>query len=266
MNARPTAIVILARNEEGNIGKCIQHHQRHCDVYVIDSGSTDRTREIAKSLGAKVIERTWTGFADQRNFALDKLGCEYAWLIFVDADEIFAPEVFDFVKNQDYPSGSDVIYVSQTIYLNGKALRHAPGYPIYHPRIARTSSVRFSQNQSGHGEMIDPTKNLKTHYLDIPYKHFITSHGIDQWLVKHIALARLEASQVKYVNEATTARMRLSLLIPDNILRPFVRFAYHYIVKGGFRDGREGLVFSVMYMWFELSKWIIRTERQCRQR
>ncbi|UPJ26024.1 MULTISPECIES: glycosyltransferase family 2 protein [unclassified Bradyrhizobium] len=265
MNDHPTAIVILTRNEEINIGKCIQHHQQHCDVYVIDSESTDRTKEIAESLGAKVIERTWSGFADQRNFALDTLGPTYEWLIFIDADEMFDAAVFDFVKSRAYPSESDVIYVSQTIYLNGKPLRYAPGYPIYHPRIARTSRARFSQNQSGHGEMIDATKDLKTYHLDIPYKHFITSHGVDQWLVKHISLARLEASQVKQVNEATTARMRLSLLIPDNILRPLIRFAYHYMIKGGFRDGREGLVFSVMYMWFELSKWIIRTERRYSQ-
>lgn len=261
MDNASIAIAVLTRNEEKNIANCIQHHQKYCDVVLIDSGSTDDTVRIAKSLGARVLSRDWSGFSDQRNFAIESLQRDYEWLVFVDADEIFVSGIFDFMRGHLNDSDFDVIYVSQNIYLNGKRLRHAPGYPIYHPRIAKTSRTRFVQNQSGHGETIDPTRNLKSYYLDVPYEHYITSHGIEHWLLKHIGLARLESQQVKEVNKTTTNRMRLSLLVPDNLVRPFVRFTYHYIVRGGFRDGSEGLLFSVMYAWFELSKWIIRSER-----
>ncbi|RXH25175.1 hypothetical protein XH99_11340 [Bradyrhizobium nanningense] len=254
------AIVILAKNEEGNIAGCIKQHKQHCNVYVIDSGSTDETKVIAESAGATVLTRSWTGFADQRNFAIDTLRAQYEWLTFIDADEEFDPAVFSFVDRTAQQSDIDVIYVSQTIYLNHKPLRHAPGYPIYHPRIARTSRARFSQNQSGHGEMIDSTRDLKTHFLDIPYRHYIISHGIQHWLTKHVGLASLEANQLKQINAGTTRRMRLSLLVPDNLLRPLIRFLYHYLVCGGFRDGRQGLVFSIMYAWFELTKWLVKSE------
>ncbi len=92
------AIGILTKNEQENIGRCIKHHQQYGDVFLFDSGSTDDTLRIAKSLGTPVLSRDWTGFADQRNFAIELLKNDYEWLVFIDADEIFDSGVFNFIK------------------------------------------------------------------------------------------------------------------------------------------------------------------------
>ncbi|MDA9453637.1 hypothetical protein XI00_04925 [Bradyrhizobium sp. CCBAU 21359] len=256
------AIAILTKNEETNIARCIESHRECGPIYVVDSGSSDNTTAIATSLGATILFREWTGFADQRNYVIEELRDLHDWIVFIDADEIFDLGAFDFIQSDLTGTGFDIIYVSQTIYLNGKPLHHAPGYPIYHPRIARTSRARFVQNQSGHGEAIDSSRRLKVHYLNIPYKHHITSHGIQQWLTKHIGLAKLEAFRETKIDDATTRRMRINILIPDNLLRPIIRFAYHFLFRQGFRDGREGLIYSAMYAWFELTKWIIRCDSE----
>jgi len=130
-------------------------------------------------------------------------------------------------------------------------LRYAPGYPIYHPRLVRTRTVRFIPNDSGHGETVE--SGLHVGYIDIPYEHHFADDGPRAWLQKHLRLAEIEANAPSSAG-VQTWRARLSKSIGRGPLRPLLRFLFHYVVCQGFRDGRPGLIYSLMYTWFELTK------------
>ncbi|HNX68420.1 MAG TPA: glycosyltransferase family 2 protein [Candidatus Omnitrophota bacterium] len=89
--------IVLTKNEERNIGDCLAALSFSDELLVVDSGSTDKTREIARSCGASVIEHPMKDFADQRNFAMEQAKGD--WVLFVDADERVTPELADEIKN-----------------------------------------------------------------------------------------------------------------------------------------------------------------------
>jgi glycosyltransferase involved in cell wall biosynthesis len=248
------AAVILTKNEERNLATCLAAVTQGVAVVVVDSGSTDATLDIARAHGCEILTRDWTGFADQRNFALRALASRFDWLVFIDADETFPPAIWDWAEaNLDEPKAADVVYLSQRIHIGGRMLRRAPHYPIYHPRIVRLRPDVFVNNRSGHGETV--REGLSLRYLDIPYHHHIIGRDLGSWLHKHVGLALMEA-RAQPSTGMLTARARLNAMMPTGPLRPPARFFFHYVVCGGWRDGRPGFIYSALYAWYELTKWL----------
>ena len=89
----PVSVIVLSRNEEPNIRRCLDSVAWADQVVVVDSGSTDDTVPIARSLGAEVVEQPWLGFSDQREFALRLPLLRHDWVYFVDADEWVSPQL-----------------------------------------------------------------------------------------------------------------------------------------------------------------------------
>ena len=89
----PVSVVVLTRDEEVNIGRCLASVAWADQVMVVDSGSTDATVPIARSLGADVVEQPWLGFSGQREFALRFPDLRHDWVYFVDADEWVSPQL-----------------------------------------------------------------------------------------------------------------------------------------------------------------------------
>lgn len=245
--------VVLTKNEAANLAKCLAAIPQHMARVVVDSGSTDDTIEIAREHGARVCERPWSGFADQRNFAIFDCGIETKWILFVDADEFYPASFYEWaetVMQNDAPV--DVYNVPSTLFLDGWPLRYAPGYPIYHPRLVRRSSVRFERNYAGHGEKAVAEREAEA---PVGYDHYFQSGDLTPWLSKHIGLAQLTAEGGN--QPASTKRGRLAAMAPRGPLRAVMRFLYHYVFKMGLRDGAPGLRYSVMYAWYELTIWLI---------
>jgi glycosyltransferase involved in cell wall biosynthesis len=247
------AIVILTLNEAAQLERCMARFPKGLPVFVVDSGSTDGTAELAARLGATVFHNPWPGFAGQRNFALAQLD-GFEWCLFVDADELYAPAFFDWLDRLAIAAPADVYQVSSRLVLQGRLLRHAPGYPIYHPRLARVAGARFVQSSSGHGETV--AEGLRIGFVDIPYEHHFADAGMTAWLAKHVRLARMEVSAGAADDGVKTWRTRLSMRLGRSLLRAPLRFVYHYLVAQGFRDGRAGFRYAMMYSWYELTKWL----------
>ena len=90
----PVSVVVLAHNEEPNIRRCLHHSVAWADqVVVVDSGSTDGTVPIVRSLGVEVVEQPWLGYSGQREFALRLPQIQHDWVYFVDADEWVSPQL-----------------------------------------------------------------------------------------------------------------------------------------------------------------------------
>jgi len=253
-------VVILTLNEARNLPGCLAAVPDIYPVLVVDCGSTDGTAAIAAEAGCPVVTHPWEGFAAQRNYALEQCGLTTPWVLFIDADEVFTGAFYDWFEKEGRSGDFDVGQVTQTLIFKGKALRHAPGYPLYHPRLVRRDRVRFVLNHTGHGEA--PEAGARERIINIPYLHDWYQGDLAAWLTKHIRLAAQEADLRRAGDGVHTARARLSLLVRSAVIRVPARFLYHYVWRGGFRDGRYGLEYAMMYTWFEVTKGLFRLAKE----
>lgn len=243
-------IVILTQNEEANLPRCLMAIPECYPIVVVDSGSTDNTIAIAKNRGCRVYTNPWPGFAEQRNFAIDRCEIETPWILFVDADEIYPKRFYDWFESEIVASHTiDVMMVPSILYLRDIRLNHAPGYPIYHPRLVRRDTVRFVRNHTGHGEAV--LDSCRIVHGDIPYQHYFYHGEIIEWMHKHVDKAAQEVQLQPTSGAAMTTRGRLSVLLGRSWLRVVARFLYHFVFRGGFLDGVAGLEFALMFTWYE---------------
>jgi glycosyltransferase involved in cell wall biosynthesis len=247
--------VILTKNEESNLGFCLDGIPADYPVVLVDSGSTDGTVRLAEARGCTVYHNPWPGFAEQRNFALQQCGIETPWVLFIDADEIYPKRFFDWFESDFVGTDScDAVMVPSVLYLRGRKLSHAPGYPIYHPRLVRKDTVRYVTNHTGHGEAV--RDDCRISYGSIPYDHYFYHGEIVAWMHKHIGKAALEVQLRPTEGALLTARGRISLWLGRSAFRIFARFVYHYIIRGGFLDGTPGLEFALMFAWYEATIYL----------
>jgi glycosyltransferase involved in cell wall biosynthesis len=250
-------VVILTKNEEKTLERCLDAIPSGYPVLVLDSGSTDQTLEIAKRYDCSIHEHPWEGYAQQRNHALTGCGITTPWVLFIDADEVFPNAFFDWVAAswERELAETDAVMVPSYFFLRGKRLKRAPSYPIYHARLLRRETVRFlSHHEGGFGENIQ--EGCRVIYGRIPYDHYFYDGELLEWMHKHVDHANREI-RVNKAGITLNRRKRLSLLLGNSALRAPARFVYHYVICGGFRDGREGLEFSLMFAWYEATKYLL---------
>ncbi|MDD5276533.1 MAG: glycosyltransferase family 2 protein [Methylovulum sp.] len=245
-------VVILTKNEAENLPRCLAAIPERYPIVIVDSGSSDNTIAIARDRGCRIYPNPWPGFAGQRNFAIKQCEIDTPWLLFVDADEIYPEKFYDWFESEvglAVTGSIDVLMVPSILYLRSKRLNHAPGYPIYHPRLVRRDTARFVRNHTGHGEAVVNTCRIG--YCDIPYQHYFYHGEIIEWMHKHVDKAAQEVQVQPTEGAVMTMRGRISVLLGRSWLRIFARFLYHFVVRGGFLDGGAGLEFALMFTWYE---------------
>lgn len=248
-------VVILTKNEEANLPRCLAAIPERYPIVIVDSGSTDNTIATANTRASRIYINPWPGFAEQRNFAINQCEINTPWLLFIDADEIYPQAFYDRFEAELAASDTfDVLMVPSILYLRGKRLSHAPGYPIYHPRLVRRASTRFVRNHTGHGEAVVNTCRIG--YSDIPYEHYFYHGEIIEWMHKHVDKAAQEVQLKPTTNAVMTTRGRLSVLLGRSWLRVLARFLYHFVLRGGFLDGAAGLEFALMFTWYEATIYL----------
>ena len=255
MASTALSIVILTHNEQANLPRCLQHIPPGYPVLVLDSGSTDATLRIAAAHGCRVVSHPWPGFAQQRNFALEQCGIDTPWVLFVDADELYPARFYAWFEAEIAGTDTvDLVMVPSVLFLRGRRLKHAPGYPIYHPRLARRGVVEFITNHTGHGEAVRDTCRIA--HGAIPYEHYFYHGEIVAWMHKHIGKAALEVQLKPTAGAVMTRRGRLSVWLGRSWLRLPARFLYHYLLRGGFLDGAAGFEFALMFAWYEATIYL----------
>ena len=257
------SVVILTHNEETNIGRCLDAVSWSDDILVVDSFSDDRTVEISKHYGARVIQRAFKDFSSQRNFASEQGDLKHEWVLHLDADEIVTPELKAELSGAVF-GDKDAYRVSSKLIFCGKFLRHAGLFPSYQVRFGRKQALRFKQVGHGQRETLEPSR-IGT--LESSLLHFNFSKGLSDWIERHNRYSTAEAYQNVYgyadddvsildlLSFATDRRRRAAKKIFRRLpCRATIRFIYMYLFRGGILDGGAGLTYCRLLARYE---WLI---------
>jgi len=235
MTRPPISVTIIALNEEESISRAIQSVTWAEEVIVIDSGSNDKTVEIAQSHGAKVIYNPWQGYGQQKNFA--QKSASHDWILNIDADEVVTKELATEIQNALIQVGNETsktqgfYFPRKTFYL-GRWIQHGGWYPNY---LVRLSNRKFSSwtEPSVHEELKVSGEVLG---LTHPLHHYAFSSIQDQ-ILTNLRFSRLGSQDLERTGQqASVGRL---------ILKPVGKFIETYFVKRGFLDGLPGFIISV---------------------
>lgn len=252
------SVLILTLNEERDLPRCLASVSHCDDVVVLDSGSTDRTAEIARAAGACVFVRRFDNFAGQRNYAQREIPFRHRWVFHLDADEQMTPELAAECAAASARTDVDGFYVAPKMMFQGRWIPHCTDFPAYQARFVRAPEFTFIE--VGHGQREAPAMRLD--HLKASYLHDLSSGGEEEWLARHRRYARAEAGQFLQSGGSVPfsdlwSRQRLlrrralkhfSFSLPG---RPLLRFIYQYVLRGGCLDGRPGLRYCQLLARYE---------------
>jgi glycosyltransferase involved in cell wall biosynthesis len=260
MNERSTfAAVVLTRNEAANLGRCLESLRWCAEVVVLDSGSSDGTRERARELGARLVEHVQSGpfrIDEQRNWALDHAGVARPWVLFLDADESvpagLAAELERVCGDPGCPF--DGLELTPRYLFWGRWLKRTQGYPNWHPRAARVGAVRFEGGVWEHF-----AAGARIGRIAAPYDHHANSKGLSDWLARHDRYSTWDAERVvDYLESGDAGRLGTSRKVALRRwaarlwpFRPWARFFQMYVLRLGFLEGIQAFVFCMLYFLYE---------------
>lgn len=257
------SVIVLTFNEEIHIRRCLENAFRvAADVYVIDCFSTDKTVEIAREMGAVVLQNKWVNYAAQFNWALDNAPIKTKWVLRFDADEYLEDDLINEIKTR-LPNEPDEVagieFHLKVKFLN-KWMKHASPSVIlmrlFRYGIGR-SEVRLMDEHIVLSEGVSKTYNgaFVDHNLN----------NISWWAQKHIGYAQREAADllnIEYNFSETSGKnhvegqaggkraLKNKYAHKKLFWRSFAYFLYRYIYKGGFLDGKEGFLWCFMQGWW----------------
>ena len=230
----PISLSIIAQNEEANLARCLQSVAGLAEeIIVVDSGSKDRTVEIAESFGAKVTHQNWLGHRDQKNVAL-KL-CTRPWVLALDCDEELSSELRESIEkffrdglNEKF-SGAEF---NRKVWFLSRWIMHGDWYPDRKLRLFRRELARWGGSpEHDYIEMEGPVTRLSG---DLHHFSFPTTN-------RYIEKINVYADVFLQRQKADGARWSLM----TNIVRPLWRFFRAYVLRRGFLDGFPGLWIAV---------------------
>lgn len=260
---RPISVVILTLNEEKNLPACLASAAGCDDIVVLDSGSTDRTVEIARAAGARVYINDFKNFAQQRNHAHEVIPFRHEWVFHLDADETLSPTLIaECAECAASPASAqlDGFYAAPRMFFLGRWIPRCTDYPAWQARFAHTRRFRFIE--VGHGQREAP--GLRLGRLKHPYDHNLSSQSNAEIRAKHGRYAQTEAAA--FLAAARTASALWLDLRSANALarrralkeasyhlpaRGMLRFVYQYLFRGGCLDGAPGLAYCRLLAAYE---------------
>lgn len=267
----PVSVVVLTRNEEPNIGRCLTSLAWAAQVVVLDCGSTDDTVAIASSLGAEIVEQPWLGFSAQREFALRHPLIRHNWVYFVDADEWVSPELASEVATRLMAPSCAGFSHRYRLVFQDTWIRHCGWYDgSWIVRLVDRRNASFDGNGVGERACIDgAVQRLENDIVDQDLK------GLAAWLHKHVRYAELEARRRgRLASRSTRLRQLIShndtrplaravikdIIFPSIPVKPVALFVYMYFVRLGLLDGLAGLRFCFYHAWYEATVATLRAE------
>ena len=271
MESNTIAAIILTKNEEKHIARCIKSLKGVCDeIWVIDSFSTDRTCEIAEELGAQVRQHPWKNYATQFNYAVYQCPIQAEWLWRIDADEFLEGDIGRAVKEavKDCPCEVNGIYVRKRIDFMGKPLLHGGWYPSYHLKVFRRGHgdcenrwmdehIRLSDGTTvtvEDGNQVDANLNDLTWWTE-KHNGYASREMADMLLMEYGLDDQAREVQPKFwgTEEQRKRWLKLKYVKAPLFIRPFINFFYRYILKAGFLDGREGFIWHILQgFWYRM--------------
>lgn len=254
------SVLILTLNEEINLPGCLDSVRWCDDIVVYDSYSTDRTVEIAREAGARVVQRSFDNYANQRNAALTQVEYRYQWVLMVDADEQATPELLREIQKitKNGEESTTLYHIRRKDMFFGKWLRRSSGYPTWFGRFFRVGRVRVERKINEEYYTDGKVGHLQEHLIHYPF-----NKGVSYWFERHNRYSSMEAASL--IREVRVPLELRKIFSSDPIVRrkilkqiayrmpgrPFLVFCYLYLFRLGILDGRAGLTYCVLRSIYE---------------
>ena len=238
------SVAIITLNEEANLARTLASVQFADEIVVVDSGSTDRTLEIAQSFDAKIVSSPWLGFAGQKNLAIES--CSGTWILSLDADEELTLELQTEIRAllRGTPSADAYLLRRRNLFLN-RWIRYGGYYPDPKLRLFRRHSANFAPSARFTDRPVHETiafeGKLETLNSDLIHNAYPTIESYIEHMDRYSTLG----AQV-IVSKGKTSRS-----IPGFFYNVFVvpafTFLYNYFFRLGILDGREGFLLHLYH-------------------
>lgn len=250
-------VLIITYNEALNLPYCLESLRGWTNqIFVVDSGSTDGTQEIARRYGAQVIEHAWEGYARQKNWALKNLPWKADWILIIDADEVVTPELrrrlMEIASRPVNEVRENGFFINRLTYFMDQPIRHCGYFPSWNMRFFKRGKGLYEDRPVHEHIVIDDP---------VGYIHELMLHndrrGLEHYFAKHNRYSTLEAQALfdevirsrqhqEVANVARTTRRHRWLKRVGMRYIPWPglwRFLYMYIFRLGILDGWAGLEF-----------------------
>jgi glycosyltransferase involved in cell wall biosynthesis len=266
-------VVVLTFNEADNLEPCLRSVRDWArEIFVVDSGSTDGTKEIARTFDAAIFEHAFETHSRQWDWALRNVPIKGEWVLGLDADQRITPELAREIQSMKSAGGNAYdttqgVFIKRRQIFRGKWIRHGGYYPKYLLKLFRPGDVLIDENDlvDHHFHVGGPVARFGHDLLEVNRKE----DDIGFWIEKHNRYARklaaeellrrrglrpdsIRASWFGNPDQRTLRMKKLWLRMPLYV-RPFLYFFYRYFLRLGFLDGKEGAIFHFMHaFWFRL--------------
>jgi glycosyltransferase involved in cell wall biosynthesis len=231
MASRPTiSAIIITKDEEQNIRECLESVSWMDEIVVLDSGSSDRTVEIAKEFTPEVFVTDWPGYGAQKNRALDK--AKYEWIFSLDADERVTPELRQEIESAISSTEHAGYRMPRLSSYCGRFMKHGGWWPDHVIRLAKRGSCKFSDSLVHESMIVDGTLGT----LSNPIIHYTYRTMDDVTMMIH----RYSSASAKMMFEKGK-----SSSVSKAIGRSILTFIRTYLLKLGFLDGKEGFMLAI---------------------
>lgn len=258
--------VVLTYNEEKNLEACLQSLKDFADeIFVVDSGSTDRTLDIARTFGANIVSHPFEYYSQQRNWALFNLPIRNEWVLNLDADHRLTEELRKNLRKtfiQPLPDDLNGFLISRRTIFMGKWIRFGGHYPVFHAVLFRKNKGFCEEKlYDQHYKVEGRLQKLRGDIADI------FADSLERFTERHNRWSSLEAAELFRGGPVEKDRLVSASLTGDAIqqrrflksvyerfplfVRPFTYFFIRYIIRLGFLDGKQGLIFHFLQgFWF----------------
>lgn len=247
-------VIVLTKNEERNIEACLQSAKQIAKrMIVVDSGSTDSTKELVEACGAEFFYHQWSGHAAQFNWALDNCEIDTQWVFRLDADERISEELAAEIRQKlSSPESASVngYRMRWRVYFMNKWVRHGGTHKPYFLRLFRYGTGRVENKLMDEHIVVDGVVlRLNRDLIHYDYK------GLDAWLTKHIWYSNLELEMYRAQmtepakNKEQHRKRSLYYRLPA-FFRARLYFWFRYYFQLGFLDGAEGKIFCFLQAYW----------------
>jgi glycosyltransferase involved in cell wall biosynthesis len=257
----PVSVLVPVRNEEHNLPRCLNSLQKFGEVYVLDSQSSDRTREIAEQWGAKVIQFHYRGgWPKKRQWALETLPLQYEWVLLLDADEALTPNLTAEIQEAIADPSRNGYYLKLQLYFLGRRLHHC-GASFYKLSLFRRGKGRYECRLTDQDSSMADMEVHEHVVVDGPtatLKYPVVHHNVEslsRYILKHDEYSNWEA-QVWLNDDAAATPLKPAFFGTQAQRRRWLRkkffdipgspvmfFLYKYIFCLGLLDGVPGLIY-----------------------
>lgn len=235
---------LITRNEEHNLPRALASLRVADEIVVVDAGSTDRTVEIARQHGARVLTHPWTSFAEQKNFAAAQ--ASHNWILNLDADEVLSPELEVEIWEWKRQAPQAVAYrMPRKAHYLGRWILHSGWYPDRKVRLYRRDRARFVGPLHESVQVDGSVAELRGEIL----------HYTCDSLADHVAKVNFFTTLAARQLHARSPNAGSHNWLPGLLVAPPLTFLRTYLVQQAFRDGYRGFLIAVMAGFYVFLKY-----------